>query len=341
MKDGKKILITGAAGFIGSSLVEYLLKDGQSPETLRLLIAPWDSLENLPKEKDTFEIIICDIRNKQSVDKAMKDISTVYHLAAKTVKEGETYEYYKDTNILGTKNLLDAAVKYKVKKFIYFSSIAVFGLPAWSGDMIKINEKSPKKYSEPYGRTKYEAEELICKTNSKFGLNYIIIRPTTVYGPRDKAGIFQLFKIINKGLFFFIGNGKNKMDYVYVDDLVQGARLAEKSNVSNDDFIIGAKNPITQKDIAQYICESLRKNTPVMHIPKFLALYISYIIKYLCILIGIKPIFFPDRVKVLTANCYFDISKARKKLGYNPRYSFKEGSILTANWLINNKYMVI
>lgn len=337
MQFKRKILITGAAGFIGSSLVEHLLKDGQSSETLRLLVAPWDNLDNLPQ--NIFEIVICDIRDKKLVDKAMRGIDTVYHLAAKTVKRGGTYEYYKDTNVNGTENLLEAAGKHQVKKFIYFSSISVFGLPAWSGDIKGCNETWPKNFSEPYGRTKYESEKLVINASKKFGLDYIILRPTTVYGPKDKAGIFQLFKVIKEGHFIFIGNARNKMDYVYVGDIVKAARMAEKSSISNEDFIIGGGKPIQQIELVASICKSIHKDIPKIYIPKYLALPLSKIIVQICNLFDIKPLLFPERVKILTTDCYFDIQKAKNVLGYRPEYSIHQGAYLTADWLIRNNYI--
>lgn len=318
-----KYLITGAAGFIGSHLVEYLLSDGVRPKDLRLLLAPWDTLDNL--QVKNLDIFIGDIRNRKDVEKSMAGIDIVYHLAAKIIKEGANFEYYRDTNILGTKNLLEAAKKQKIKKFIYFSSISVFGLPAYKGDMGNVNESWPKEPSEPYGMTKLKSEEEVIMANKEWRLPYIIIRPTTVYGPRDKAGIYQLLKAIKNGYFIFIGEAKNKMDYVYVKDLVRAARMAEKGKVKNEDFIIGAGRPITQVQIVTSIAKSMGKKIPNIHISKGTALVFSYIVEYILKLIKIKPPLFPERVRVLTTNCYFEINKAERILGYVPKYSFEKG----------------
>ena len=150
-----KILITGGTGFVGSNLVDFLTDiEKIDPRNLRLLIPPWESLENLNLKK--FEIIVGDIRDKKIVAKSMKGVDVVYHLAAKTIVPGADYGYYRDVNIDGTKNLIEAAINNSIKKFIYFSSISVFGLPAWRGDMLDYSEETPKKSSEPYGKTKLE-----------------------------------------------------------------------------------------------------------------------------------------------------------------------------------------
>ncbi len=327
----KKILITGTAGFIGSHLVEHLLEDGVNAQDLRLFIPPWESFNNLPH--GMFEIVVGDIRNKDQVKSAMKDVDIVYHLAAKTVIDGGTYDYYKDTNVEGTENLLESAAKEKVKRFIYFSSISVFGLPAWKGDMENYDETFPKEPIEPYGKTKLESEKLLIQASKKWNLPYIIIRPTTVYGPRDKAGIAQLYRAIQKNMFFFIGNGENKMDYVYVEDLVKAARIAEKGKLKNEDFIIGAGKPSTQKEIVASVAKSLGKKIPGNHVPKSIALLLARIVKWISDLVHIRPLLFPSRVRVLTANCYFNCSKAKKILGYKPEFEIQKGMIQVANWM--------
>ncbi len=318
-----KILITGGTGFIGSHLIEYLVKDGVPNKSIKLMIPPWDSLTNL--RSGIYEVYIGDVRDKADCENAMKSVDIVYHLAAKTVIKNSSYGYYKDTNLDGTVNMINAAIKNKVKKFIYFSSISVFGLPAWRGDMININEKSDKNYSESYGRTKLEAENILIKTAKKSKLPYIIIRPTTVYGPRDKAGIYQLVNILKKGKYFFIGNALNKMDYIYVEDLVRAARMSEKSKIINEDFIIGACKPITQKFLVETIANQLRIRMTKIHIPRSLALLVSYPMLYISQIVKKEPILFPNRVKVLTANCYFNCKKAMKILRYNPKFSFDRG----------------
>ena len=331
-----KILITGASGFIGSNLVEYLIKDKKPDENLRLLVPPWENLQNLPK--GVFEIAIADVRNETEVERAAEGVDVIYHLAAKTIIPNGSYDYYKDTNVDGTRNLLAAARKHRVKKFIFFSSISVYGLPEWVGDIEGCDEEWPKNFSEAYGHTKAEAEKILLEANKNWGLNYIIIRPTTVYGPKDKAGIFQLLKAINLGVFFFIGNAKNKMDYVYVEDLVRAARISEKEEIVNEDFIIGAGKPTTQRDLVRIAASVLGKSVSKIYVPKLLALFMAYFIQGISNILHIRPLLFPDRVKVLTSNCYFDISKAKGMLKYTPKYDLNKGIKQTVRWFMNKDY---
>lgn len=331
-----KILITGAAGFIGSHLVELLLKEGLPAGSLRLLIPKNESLKNLPAE--SFEIIRGDIRDKKIVKKAMEGIEVIYHLAALTIDGGKYYKQkqYQEVNVEGTVNLLEQCRGKKIKKFILFSSIAVYGLPAWVGNINNWSEKQHKNPCEIYGQSKLDAENKLVELHQKWNIPYAIIRPTSVYGPRDKRNLLELYKAIKKHLFFFIGDGKNKMDYVYVKDVARAARLAELSKYKNGDYIIGAGISLTQKEVVTFVSNSLQIVVPNIHISKSIALLLSYIVEFTSKALDIKPLLFPKRVKVLTTNCYFDISKAKKEINYKPETSFEEGAKLTAKWMQNN-----
>lgn len=332
MKD--KILITGAAGFIGSHLVELLLEENISPQSLRLLIPKGESLQNLPKAN--FKIIRGDIRNKSDVRQAMQRVNIIYHLAALTIDGGKYYSKteYQEVNVKGTQNLLEVCRDKKIKKFILFSSIAVYGLPAWVGNIENWNEKRAKNPREIYGESKLQAEEEVIKAHKKWGIPYAIIRPTSVYGPRDKRNLLELYRVVKKHLFFYIGNGRNKMDYVFVKDVARAAYLAQKSRNKTGDYIIGCGIPISLNEVVSYIAKSINTSVPNLHIPKDIAILLSYIVKLVSVILGIKPILFPQRVKVLTTNCYFNIAKARKEIKYHPKFSFENGTCLTAKWLL-------
>lgn len=331
-----KILITGAAGFIGSHLVELLLKEGEPIENLRLFVLEGESLKNLPKEN--FDIVFGDICDKKKVKTAMKDVSVIYHLAAKTIDGGKYYSdsEYENVNVIGTKNLLSECKDMKIKKFVLFSSIAVYGLPAWVGDMKNFDESRSKNPVEVYGLSKLRAEKEVYKAHKEWKIPYAIIRPTSVYGPRDVRNLLELYKSIKKHLFFFIGDGNNKMDYVFVGDVVRGARLAQLSKSSVGDYIIGCGNPPTLNEVVKNVANSINTWVFPLHVHKYFGLGLSYFLDISGKLIGIRSPLFPSRVKVLTADCYFNISKATKELNYSPQVSFKEGARITGKWLINN-----
>ena len=319
----KKILITGAAGFIGSHLVEHLLNDGVKPKNLKLFVHYKDSLKNLPKKN--FEIIKGDICEASIIKKSMKDVDVVYHLAALTLKPEYSEVDYFRVNVEGTKNLLTSAESQKVKKFIFFSSVAVYGLPSCADDIVNFNEMHPKSACEVYGKSKLVGENLVSKSK----IPTVIIRPTTVYGPYDHQSFPDLVKSIKNHQFFIIGNGENKLDYVFVKDLVRAARLAEKNKKTKQDYIIGG-GAITINEIAKAIPEITKSWILPIHIPKDIAFIISYFTQFLNF-----PLY-PSRVNAMTSNFYFDLSKSKKEIGYVPHFPFKKGSRLAIKWLYDN-----
>lgn len=311
----KKILITGAGGFIGSHLVEHLLSEGVKPQNLRLLIANNEKMNNLPKMK--FEIVRGDIRDIKIVKKIVKNVNVIYHLAALTMDKSYTDKDYYETNFGGVKNLINSIKNVKLKKFVFFSSVAVFGLPSCKGDIINFSENTKKNPCEVYGNSKLEAENLIIEASKQWGLKYSIIRPTTVYGPRDRQSFPTLIKAIKSHMFLIIGNGKNKLDYVNVKDLVRGARLAEMST-KNGDYILGG-GPLSLNEIVESIISATNSWIIPVHIPKKIAYIISYITNFFGL-----PLY-PDRVNAMTSNFYFNISKAKKEIGYVPQINLYEG----------------
>lgn len=333
------ILITGAAGFVGSHLVELLLRDGVAINQLRLVLLKNESTQFLPHKK--FNIVRGDIRDKNFVKTITEGVEVIYHLAAvtQTTQDFNQYKLYKEINVDGTSNLLAACAKKKIKKFIFFSSIAVYGVLPWSGDIVNWDESHPKTYSEVYGKSKFEAEKKILEAHRKWGIPYAIIRPTTLYGPRDLKNLLELYRSIKKHLFFFIGNGRNKIDYVFVTDVVRAARLAELSGKGSEDYIIAGEKPLSLNEAVNNIAGSINTKVLPVHIPRIVGLGISYAADYLGKIAGKRSPLFPSRVRIITSNCYFNTTKARRELNYKPTTTFKEGTRITAKWLTENKML--
>lgn len=318
-----KILITGGAGFVGSHLVQHLISNGIDSVDLKLLVPRGESLKNLPKGKYT--VIRGDIRNLDDVKIATKGVNVIYHLAALIVRKEYTRDDYFDVNVTGTENLINALDRKNFKKFVFFSSVAVFGLPICKGDMKNISEKSVKNPCEVYGESKIAAEKIVVSSK----LPFAIIRPTSVYGPRDHSSFPSLIRSIKNHYFFIVGDGKNKIDYVYVKDLVRASRLAEL-NRKNSDYIIGG-GAESMNEISKDICENTRSWIMPFSISKSLAIFLSRFTSFFHL-----P-FYPNRVRAMTSDFYFDLSKAKREIGYEPEYTVKEGSEFTIKWMYDNK----
>lgn len=320
----KKILVTGAAGFIGSHLVDALVTRG---EPVRCLVRKQDNPEFLPQAK--VEIIVGDITDKKSLIPAVSGVDIIYHLAAKTDFDGKRWEDYHRPNVLGTQNLLDLAVGEKVKRFIFFSTIRVVGL---EDSKVPVNESAPYSPLNFYDKSKHEAEERLFEAYRKFGLPIVVIRPTSVYGPRDRGTYYAFFKTIAQGKFFLIGKGENLVSFVYVGNVVEAALLAGiKREAVGQVYFVNDDRPYTMSELADTIARAFGRKLPGFHLPLGLG-YLAGHAFNLGKIFGIKPLLTPERVENLTISYVFDISKARKELGYKPVVTLDEGVKQTAVW---------
>jgi nucleoside-diphosphate-sugar epimerase len=324
VKTKKKVLVTGAAGFIGSHLVDALVARG---EPVRCFVRKKDSLEFLPRKG--IEVVVGDIVDKKSLASACEGVKIIYHLAAKTDFEGKTWEEYYQPNVLGTENLIALAIKEKVKRFVFFSTIRVVGL----GDSkIPVDETAPYAPINFYDKSKCEAEKRVLISFKKSKLPIVILRPTSVYGPRDRGTYFSFFKAIAQGKFFLVGSGKNLVSFVYVSNVVEATLLAGKSKKAiGQTYFINDDHPYTMEKLSKTIALAFGKKLLPLKLPRGLGYLLGYSFG-LGKIFGFKPPLSPERVRNLTISYVFDISKAKKELGYHPKISLKEGVKLTAQW---------
>jgi len=311
------ILITGATGFIGSHLIDELLK---KKEKVRILARKVNRDEKL--KQHGLEIYSGSLENIDSLTEATKDVKTVYHLAAMLGGPDVTYKQLYNTNVVGTENLIRACVKNNVKRFVYISSVAAMGPTRHMAD-----ETTKCNPVTDYDKTKYFSEIAVRKSE----LDWTIIRPTMVYGPGEIRNKAKMFRLIQKGFFAIIGNGKNLMSLVYVDNLIKGIILAGESKSSvKQTYIISDKRTYTMNEFVETIAKNENVRMPV-HLPVFIA-YISALFFRILSIFKIPQLLSKDRIKNLTMNHSFDISKAIKELKYDPKISLDEGVKRTVQW---------
>lgn len=326
----KNILVTGATGFIGQHLVRALLEKNYK---VRIFTRDKNKAKKIFPQA---EIVEGSINDKDAINRALKTINIVYHLAAIRHQWGISKKDYQKVNDDFTETLLQYSANHKIEKFIFASSVAVFG---WPGKNI-INEKNKYKYENSYGFSKILSESLIKKYFNKRGLKYVIIRPSITYGPNDPAGmITKLTKMIKNKKYFTVGNGKNKVQLCYIDDLIQGFILAmENPEAINNDFIITSTKPISINDLVQIICQELKINKPKLKIPKIIAYIAAFILETIIYKIfkikitGKEPIITKEKINVMTANRAYNIEKAMKVLGYLPKHDYVSGIKKTIDW---------
>ena len=318
-----KALVTGANGFTGSYLTKNLLKRGYSIKALVRRNSNLDSLNGLP-----IEFFHADLA-KDSLDGLMDDIDIVFHIAAAYRIENVPHKYFWDVNVEGTRKLLQEAKKANVKRFVHSSTVGVQG-------EIK---NPPAKEEDPYGpgdyyqESKVEGEKLALEFFQKESMPGTVVRPVGIYGPGDMR-FFKLFKFINSGKFRMIGNGKVLYHLTFVEDLAEGIALAgEKSEALGEIFTIGGDGYLTLSELVKKIARVLNKPVPgKMRIPVWPVWFSGLLCEIACKPLGITPPIFRRRVDFFIKDRAFDISKAKRLLGYQPKISLDEGLKITADW---------
>lgn len=324
-----RILVTGATGFIGSSLVNRLISNGYEVSVLVR------SKKN-KRLSAKIEIIEGDLTVPSSLEKIAKNKDIIFHLAAGLPHHNLTGDEYWAVNVKGLENLLASCVEGNVKRFVHVSTVGIYGPTSQKG----VSELSRLKLTDAYSITKFKAEEAIRKFSKEKGLPLTIIRPTMGYGPGDtRPGFINLFKLIKKKLFIPIGDGKNFFHTIYVDNLIDALILAAtKKEAIGDHFIIGDDPCPTMGQIIQEIALVQNTSIPPFYIPDSIAFCIGKIFD-LSGALGLPAPLNSRRVKFMTENRKFSIDKVKKVLGYKPKVNLAEGIERTYKWYKDNGYL--
>ena len=298
------VLITGATGRIGKYLVKALL---QQDEKVKALIKE-GTVEN-----ENVEIFYGDVLNKESLKKAVEDVDVIYHLAA-IVDYLAPKDAMFNVNVIGTKNLLEVS---KAKKFIYLSSTASMGKKLKE---IPANESTPCHPSDFYGQTKLDAEKLVKEAGG------IIVRSADVFGPGFTEGYDYVISELESGNLPVIGDGKNFIHWIHIDDLIQALLLVKENGKPGEVYIVAGKEVKTLNECLELLAKYLEVEPPKKHVSKLLA---KTLVNYKMLKAKIKkerPKVIPEYINKLTANRSFDISKAKKELGFEPKVSYEDAA---------------
>lgn len=290
-----KSIVTGGAGFIGSHLVDLLIKNNHEVTVLDNFST--GRLENLEHLNNNIKIVECDISKKGSWVENFKDIEYVFHIAALAdiVPSITNPNGYFNSNVVGTLNVLEASKLSKIKKFIYAASSSCYGIP----EKYPTSESSNILPQYPYALTKRLGEELVLHWSKIYDIPSISCRFFNVYGTRSRTsgtygavfGVFLAQKLANKP-FTVVGDGNQTRDFTYVTDVVEALFSCSKSDKTGEIYNIGSGKTVS--------------------------------INYLVSLLGGEKVFIPKRPG--EPDCTFaDISKIKDHLHWKPRISIEEG----------------
>ncbi|RCH56004.1 NAD(P)-dependent oxidoreductase [Mucilaginibacter hurinus] len=326
----ERVLITGASGFVGFHLVEDALRNNLEVFAAVRKSSKIDHLKDLD-----IHYIYPDFTNQSSLQKLLEDNRINYIIHASGITKARTPAEYGSINTKHTLNLALAAVNANTdfKKFVFVSSLAAVG-PLASLNGI-INEKTMPHPVTAYGRSKLVAEE---KLSGVEGLNYTILRPTAVYGPRDRD-IFIFFKQVKKGLEFHIGRNAQKLSFIYVKDLAKACTKALYTG-NKKAYNLSDGNFYDRYQLAEISKSVLNLTTLKFHLPVNFVKVIALIAEKVGSLTNKASALNVEKLNELTAvNWHCDIEQARYDLGFRPEYDLEAGLSETLNWYKANKWL--
>ena len=323
---GLLALVTGASGFIGGRLVERLAtEEGVRVRAMVRNTGKAGRLGKLP-----MEIVQGDLLDPQSLSKAVNGCDLVFHCAAFTSAHTGYKKEFFQTNVEGTENILKASAEAGVKKFIHFSSIAVYGLnPPDGAD----EDTAYQPCGNLYCDTKIAGEKAVWAYHQNKRLPVVVIRPANVYGPHSKPWTLRPIKLINSGQMMLINDGTGLCNYVFIDNLIDATLAATKCDEAiGQAYIISDGIAVPWKEF--FGCYAQMAGKPRMRaVPEWLGKIIALGMEITSKFTAKPPKITRQAVDYLTCKARFNIDKARRELGYQPRFSLKEGMQMTEQWL--------
>jgi nucleoside-diphosphate-sugar epimerase len=324
------VLVTGATGFTGSHLCDRLIKEGYA---VRGLVRDPGRASHL--QRCGVDAVVGDLRDINSVHRAMEGTSIVYHIAAEFRRENLSRKQMMEVNLDGTRNMLDAAIKAGVQRFIHCSTVGVHGdiknPPA--------NEEAPYGPGDHYQESKAEGERVVLKYMSESRLPIVVFRPGGIYGPRDLR-FLKLFKAIKTRKFVMLGSGEVLYQLIYIDDLIDGILLCgTKEKAAGNVFILTGEQPTTLNQLVQLIAQVLGVAPPHLRFPVTPVYLAGLACELFCKPLGINPPLYRRRVDFFRKTRCFDVSKAKRELGFFAKTNLKIGIRLTADWYREQGYL--
>lgn len=370
MFENKKILVTGGTGFIGSRLAERLYLDEKAD--VRVMVHSWPKAAWVSRLN--VELIKADITNAEEVDKAVAGCELVFHC----VGVGGTREQAMNINVNGTRNVLEACKKHKVKRVVYLSSVVVHGDKIYEG----MDESTPfVSYNDAYADAKIEAEKTFWTMVNEYNIEGSVVRPTYVWGPLSQYYSIDYVQQMKKDIFYLVDKGMNDCNAVYVDNVVDLCLLcAQHPKAVGEAFIATDGEKISWKDYFAYYAIMVDKDVenfksiptvdginrkmlkfskkmlesliePITFINDKLEIKHPVLAKWLCkaprklikmplkLIINILPEMDPVEMSFYATKGFINIDKSKQLLDYSPNYTVNDGMENTRIWLKDQNYI--
>lgn len=315
--------ITGGSGFFGLHLIDRLLKEHQE-----VVIYDLTPLDGEYQQKSGVSFVQGDVRDKVSLQAAMNGCDVVHHNAA-ALPVSRSGKVFRDINVGGTKNVMEAALAHRVKKILFVSTSSVYGIPT----DLPITEATPRTPLGEYGWSKSEAEQLVERFRSQHSVDITIIRPRTLIGT-GRLGIFGiLFDWIERGkAIYIIGDGNNRFQFLSAPDLADACWLIASRPCRNEDFNLGAAEYGTVRSDLEALVAHAGTTSSVWPTNAFIVRNILAVVDWL----KVSPLV-DWHYKTPHKPFYFDTTKARTMLGWQPRAGNVQMLIDTYDWYLRHR----
>lgn len=320
-----RLLVTGGTGFIGSHLAEDARRRGGDVVVLGLTDRPEEQANARLLEGLGVRVLPGSVTDAALCSRAMEAVTHVYHLAVAMREAGMTDEYFEEINLGGTRRLLETASARGLQRFVYCSTIGIFGHRAPG----ITNEESPLRPGNVYERTKVAAEAMARDFHARGGLPVAILRPADVYGPRDQR-LLKLFRGVSAGRFPLFGDGKGRRHMVFVDDVVAAFRLAsEEDGAVGQALIIAGPESCTLRELIDTVARAAGQPRFGWRLPLAPMLAAAAVVEDVCTAVKVTPPIYRRRMDFFHSDSAFDTSRARRVLGWEPKVHLNEGVVRT------------
>lgn len=324
-----RIFVTGATGFIGAHFVEAALRAGHTVvglyrsehakqrsllEQLQVLGAHW---------------VQGDVLETGSLQNAIAGADCVCHFAAAFREPGADEAYFERLNVTGTANVLDAAAQAGVKRFVHCSTAGIYGQRVRG----VVDETAPVRPWNSYERSKVAAEREVRTRANAAGMEYVILRPTSVYGPRDER-LRKLFSSVAKGRFPLFGRGEGRRHMVYVTDVAEAfLQACVVPQAANRELIIAGPEAVPLKELLQTLARAAHRRRFGPRLPLAPMTLFAGVVEDVCAILKIKPPLYRRRMDFYLNDAAFSSQLAQRVLGWRPKVHLPEGLAATLHSL--------
>lgn len=321
----ERVLVTGAGGFIGSHLVDDQLAKGRQVTAFDI------HLDRLAHQADNenCKLVTGDVRDTALLDSLVQDQDIVFHLASAHLEVNKPPEYFEEVNVTAVGRLVELCERHQVQRLVHCSSVGVFG----SLESLPADESSPCRPTIAYEKTKLAGEQALRRAVKD--LDFVIVRPAWVYGPRCLRTL-KLLQAIKRKKFIKVGFRKTFRHPIYISDMLEGfEKAATVPEAKGETIIIAADEALPLDNLIEEVARAVGTELRPITVPLTVMWPTCFLVEQIWGVMGKEPPFSTRSLKFFTESSAFDISKAKKILDFSPSVGIRQGMELTAKQFVD------